>query len=229
VKQASAPPTTLVIMARIPRPGQTKTRLIPLLGPAGAAAFQRACLEDLAERLADATLARKIVAWSDPFEEGEARPDIPGVFEHRIQRGGDLGQRMVHLYREFGGAVIFVGSDAPTLPRGSVVEAVALLQSARAVFQPAEDGGYVLGGHSCDPEPLFRDVPWGEEGVLGRILASAATLGMPVGLLEPWYDVDSPKDLRALVRRLPELEGGPCFPTRTARWVRSALPRSTFP
>lgn len=213
----------VVLMARRPRPGRTKTRLIPALGEDGAAAFAAASLGDLAERYAALPLGARFVSWTGEAGEGVLPVSLGPSWQEREQGEGDLGERMARLARAIGGPTVFLGTDAPTVPGHAVLRAARRVAGGEpAVFQPALDGGYTIAAFAGDPAPWFEGVPWGTERVLQETLARAATEGRSVGLMEPWYDVDDAEGLAVLQAHLPALRGADGWPERVARILETA-------
>lgn len=190
---------TVVVIARVPAPGRAKTRLIPALGPDGAAALARAMTEDVLATVRASGLPFR-VAWAgdrdDPWVAGLHVPSEP-------QAEGDLGAKLRHALRDGG---IAIGTDAPTLPATLLAAAVEHLADHDVVWAPAFDGGYVLVGAvstalgtSGDP---FDGIPWSAPDTLAASVARARTLGLRHALLPFWYDVDEPKDLSFLATHL---------------------------
>jgi len=68
-----------------------------------------------------------------------------------------------------------------------------------AVLGPALDGGYYLIGLKKAAPPLFRDIPWSTDRVLALTKEKAAMLGLSVGFLPEWRDVDTIDDLSVLI------------------------------
>jgi len=184
-------------MSRPPRPGQTKTRLIPWLGPEGAARLQAAFTADILERCSRSSTWQLMVYWSAAFDAG----DLPGA-AHRQQRGEDLGARMLQVLRDAQAEgverSVIIGSDSPDLPAQRIESAFAALERAPAVLAPAFDGGYVLIGARVPQPRLFEAVPWGTAEVLEVTAERAREAGLELALVEPWYDVDRPDELRFL-------------------------------
>ena len=69
----------------------------------------------------------------------------------------------------------------------------------RMVLGGAEDGGYYLIGLKAPHAALFRDIAWSTDQVAAQTLAQAATLGLEVVTLPPWFDVDDAASLTRLV------------------------------
>jgi len=206
---ASAAETTcrVMVFARAPTPGEAKTRLIPALGKAGAAALHRRLVAHSLRAAADARIG-PVELWctpgmGDPFFRECERQFGVSLYAQGV---GDLGARM---QRAFESALarsrhaILVGSDIPALSIQYLRDAdQALVQGDDVVIGPAEDGGYVLIGLShCDPE-LFRNIPWGGPEVLPETRRRIAGLSWRSSELSVLWDVDRPEDLGRLPQGL---------------------------
>lgn len=192
--------SVLKVFAKAPEPGVAKTRLIPALGAAGAAALQR--------RLTAATVRAGCAAGYDTVELW-CSPDLRHPFfvelaaEYpvvlRLQEGADLGERM---HRAFGrdAVQVLVGTDCPGLDAVRLAGARELLAQAAVdvVLGPAEDGGYVLVGLKQPQRSLFSAMPWGTSEVLARTRQRLAGLGLAARELSPLPDIDRPQDLALL-------------------------------
>jgi len=195
---ASPVPLAIAVFARAPVAGETKTRLIPRLGAAGAAHLQA--------QLIECALARATALDGAPVSLWVAGdPDHAVVVEaaqrHRVtvhaQQGLDLGARMAHAFATLlGGAerVVLIGTDCPAMTVDDLRDAAAALEVDDVVLQPALDGGYVLIGLR-EPQPeLFVDIAWGGALVREQTEARAATLGLTVGRARPLPDLDTAED-----------------------------------
>ena len=204
---ASAAETVCCVMvfAKAPTPGEAKTRLIPVLGRAGAAALHRRLVMHCLRAARESRLG-PVELWCAPdaddpfFRDCERRR---GVSLHP-QGGGDLGARMQRAFESAlarAHRAILVGSDIPALSARYLRDADrALVRGDEIVIGPAEDGGYALVGLSrCDPD-LFRDIPWGGPQVLAETRRRVAALSWRSSELPVLWDVDRPEDLE----RLPE-------------------------
>ena len=150
----------VIVFARAPVPGATKTRLIPALGAEGAAELHRRLVERmLTEALAADIGPVELCCTPDtdhPFFADCARRFGIGL---QAQAGADLGARMVAAFdRALSGArtALLVGSDIPALDAQHLRQARSALRQAEAVFIPAEDGGYVLVGLASRQPGLFE-------------------------------------------------------------------------
>lgn len=194
----------IAIMARAPQPGAAKTRLIPALGAVGAARLQRRfTLQALGE--ARRAAAGGVTLWAAPNCEHRFFRALRrcGDVELRSQSGGDLGERMVAVFRAYPGPVVLIGTDCPALLASDLAAAArALLDDGNgrndAVFVPAEDGGYVLVGLRAPQPGLFEGIDWGSERVMTQTRQRLSELDLRWVELPTLWDVDRPGDLARL-------------------------------
>lgn len=191
----------LIVFGRYPVPGRTKTRLIPALGPAGAADLQRA----LTERILDMALGARLAPVQFSFAGGTPKQvrrwlAKPGLRIAR-QTGGDLGRRMhTAMAAAFDGGrrqVVLVGTDVPAATAGHLQAAFDALRTSDMVLGPSTDGGYWLIGLR-QPVDVFRDIAWGSPFVLDQTLAAGRRLKLRIAQLDPQQDIDVPSDLTSL-------------------------------
>jgi rSAM/selenodomain-associated transferase 1 len=201
---ASAASCRIVVFARAPEPGKVKTRLIPALGEAGAAALHRRLVVHSLRAARDAGLG-PVELWCAPDTRHAFFAECERQFGVSLysQCEGGLGARMRHAFEKVLGRAeraILIGSDIPALSGQYLRDAGRALGDHDAAIGPAEDGGYVLIGLArCDPE-LFRDIPWGGPEVLAETRLRIAALRWRCLELPALWDVDRPEDLE----RLPE-------------------------
>jgi uncharacterized protein len=186
----------LAIFAKTPRPGQVKTRLTPPLSPQQGADLYRCMLLDTATRVA--TLGIDTFIFYDG-DKSFFTEQLAG-FQLLPQQGDDLGTRLERAFTVLESlgyrARAVIGSDAPDLPLGYILESFRLMENGSdAVFGPAEDGGYYLVALRGSYGSLFKDVPWSGPDVLGTSLLRASDSGLTAALLPAWYDVDGYDDL----------------------------------
>lgn len=195
----------VVVFAKEPEPGATKTRLSPPLEPDEAVALYRAFVEDVVATARQVDAAVRTLA-----APGEPGPFLRGVapdFAHVEQVGADLGARMEHALRDAvtagAKAVCLLGTDSPGLPVTLIEEAFARVEAgAQVVFGPATDGGYYLVAVGAVVPRVFEAIPWSTGDVLGHSLARASAEALQVHLLPFWYDVDDAADLKLLAAYL---------------------------
>lgn len=193
-------PAAVAILAKAPIAGLAKTRLIPLLGAAGAARAQRGfALQTLATARAAGTGV--VTLWCAP----DAAHRFFRALVRRLgvdtaaQPGGDLGHRMAvvmshHFAQTPNMPLLIVGTDCPALTPEHLQQATNALQSVDVVLIPAEDGGYVLIGF-CKPVPdVFADVEWSTPRVLTQSRERLRAAGAAWHELATLWDVDEPVD-----------------------------------
>ena len=192
----------VAIMAKWPRAGEVKTRLVPALSAPEAAQLYEQFLLDKVAQVRALRNAQPVVA----FTPESARPVFECIAPDFVllrQRGDGLGRRLLNgirdLSAEYPGAVM-IDSDTPTLPVTFLQQAVDLVASngPNVVLGPTEDGGYYLIGMRQPYPGLFRSIPWSTEQVLRQTLQRADGAGLTTACLPPWFDVDTPDDLRRL-------------------------------
>lgn len=193
--------TRIVIFAKAPVPGSVKTRLIPALGPIGAA---RLAHEMLLATVAEAEAARlaipELCATPHPYDP-EWQPFLPSAqIRYTDQGKGDLGERLARAARRVilsGENILLIGTDCPALDRRRLRAAAAALASDDAVIHPTLDGGYaLLGLRRFDPS-LFAGIAWSGPNVAADTIARIEALGWPLLVGETLRDIDEPEDLEA--------------------------------
>jgi hypothetical protein len=192
----------IAVFAKAPVPGQVKTRLVPLLG-AESAAELHSMLVRRALATACAAGVGPVALWCVP-DTGHpffrACAEAFGV-SLEAQKGGHLGERMARSLAAMlaRGPALLIGSDCPALGADDLQAAARSLATHDAVFQPAEDGGYVLVGLSREVPGLFDGIRWGEERVMrdtrARLRAARATWRE----FPARWDVDRPHDYQRLM------------------------------
>ncbi len=210
----------LVIMAKAPRPGAVKTRLLPSLPLQAVTAFYR-CLLDDTLALARALRGTKIAIMCPEFDVDElAGLAGPGVCVVP-QKGDGLASGLTSVFAHFAEdhrcRTIAFNSDSPHLPRAVLEEAFEILATHDVVVGPTYDGGYYLVGANRSYPQLFTNNGMGTSSALERLLSQARLLELTVGFTDPFYDVDVADDL---IRLAAELERTPAQAPRTAIWLK---------
>jgi uncharacterized protein len=181
----------LVLFARYPTAGAAKTRLIPALGPEGAARVHRALTERTVQLLTDSGFPVELHYTG--ADEAAFRDWLGEGFSLVPQADGDLTVRL--LAALYPAPFIFFGSDTPDLAAHHVAGAVAALESHSVVIGPADDGGYYLIGMKQPMPELLTDMPWSTDQVTPETLRRLSGLGIEPALLETLHDCDRPEDL----------------------------------
>ena len=218
--------TCVIVFAKNPVPNQVKTRLVPSISAEQSAALYTAFLTDWCETLSKLAEVDLVITYTPP----EAQADLQALIGHDAiyipQIGTGLGERLTsatqwaeeHGYTK----ILLVGSDSPTLPISYISQALTLLDSRDIAIGPSTDGGYYLIGFSAvnvamTVPSVFEDIAWSTANVFRQTLARIRSLKATVGLLPPWYDIDTVEDLAFLYAHISamRLAGGTVQAVRT--------------
>jgi uncharacterized protein len=210
----------LVIMAKAPRRGAVKTRLVASLSPEAVTAFYCCLLDDTL------ALARSLdnveVAIMCPNADVSELTQLAGREASIIaQKGEGLAAGLTSVFAHFAEGrqrrTIAFNSDSPHLPRSVLEGAFETLAAHDVVVGPTLDGGYYLVGAKASHPTLFAGDGMGTSSALERLLLRAQTLELCVGFADPFYDVDVADDLTRLAA---ELRQAPARAPRTAQWLK---------
>ncbi len=219
----------IAVMAKAPRAGRVKTRLVPPLTAEQAMQMSASFLRDITENLRLAGAAAPIDAHVAFAPEG-----TEALFEGLLAEGTKLvladgavpmppevagfGRSLLHAAQALFAAgyqsVCLLNSDSPTLPTAALVQAARLLAEPgdRVVLGAADDGGYYLIGMKAPHPGLFSDIEWSTERVADQTRERAAGLGLDLVELPQWYDVDDHLALARLLRECREPGSGELAP-----------------
>lgn len=203
------PDTALVVVARYPQPGTTKTRLARSIGHAETARLYRAFLSDLALKFAgreyDLYWAYTPAGVDYAAFMASLVPSYSSHMYYFQQQGADLGERLLTAFRwthERGYRnSIIIGSDLPHIHPAVVAQARIALEDADVVLGPADDGGYYLIGMR-QPYDVFQGISMSTDQVLRMTIELAQRQGLRVSTLETLFDVDELPDLLRLAQLL---------------------------
>ncbi|MEU6810439.1 DUF2064 domain-containing protein [Streptomyces sp. NPDC046831] len=204
--------TTVLVIAKEPRPGRVKTRLTPPFTPEEAAALAEAALADTLRAVATAPARRRVLVL-----DGETGPWLPPGFDVVPQCTGGLDERLAAAFAGCDGPALLIGMDTPQVtPELLTVDFDGKGfdgYGCDACFGPAEDGGFwALGLADPDPE-LLRGVPMSTPatGTVQRERLVAA--GLRVRDLPCLRDVDTAADAEAVAATAPH----GCFAAELSR------------
>ncbi|MEU0033085.1 TIGR04282 family arsenosugar biosynthesis glycosyltransferase [Streptomyces sp. NPDC006333] len=178
--------STLLIIAKEPRPGRVKTRLTPPFTPGQAATLAEAALVDTLLAVAATPARRRVLVL-----EGAPGPWLPPGIDVVPQCSGDLDERLAAAFADCAGPALLIGMDTPQVtPELLTVD----FADCDAYFGPAEDGGFWALGLAVPDPDLVRGVPMSTAttGAAQRERLTAA--GLRVRDLPCLRDVDTAYD-----------------------------------
>lgn len=191
---------TLLIFAKPPRIGLSKTRLAQSLSPTSA------------RRIATMTAARTLNAaraecgWQTHLylaPDSEVKPKRGGLWPAHLPRfsqgRGDLTARLNKGLAEAPcGKVLFIGTDAPDTTPGLLRNAVRTLDNHDAVFGPATDGGFWLFGlrKNARMQSPFGRVRWSGPHAMADVSRNLPETAR-ICHLPTLIDIDDADDWRA--------------------------------
>ncbi|MFG2323903.1 DUF2064 domain-containing protein [Streptomyces sp. NPDC048568] len=187
--------STLLVIAKEPRPGRVKTRLTPPFTPHEAAALAEASLADTLRAVAATPARRRVLVLA-----GAPGPWLPPGFDVVPQCAGGLDARLADAFARCAGPALLIGMDTPQVtPELLDVD----FAGCDAYFGPAEDGGFWALGLARPDPALLRGVPMSTPvtGAAQRERLLAA--GLRVRDLPSLRDVDTAADARAVAALAP--------------------------
>jgi glycosyltransferase A (GT-A) superfamily protein (DUF2064 family) len=209
---------TILVLAKAPVAGRSKTRLAPAYGLRGAADLAAAALADTLAAVAAAEAARRVLVL-----DGSPVPAVPAGFAVVPQISGGHAQRIAAALAGADGPALLIGMDTPQVTPELL--AIGLDRPVGAWLGPAADGGWWALGLR-DPgrfaTRVLRGVPMstGRTGAeqRRRLLAE----GLRVADLPRLRDVDEPADAEAVAAAYPATR----FASALAR-IRTARPAAS--
>jgi rSAM/selenodomain-associated transferase 1 len=186
---------TIMILAKEPRPGLVKTRLIPAVTAEQAAQLAAAALQDTMQTVLNTPASRRILVL-----DGCPGDWVPAGFEVLPQVSGGLEQRLAGAFGAVAGPALLIGMDTPQLrPQDLLVD----LADADAWFGPSFDGGFWLIGMTVPDPTVFAGVPMSTSDT-GRIqLERLLQTGRRVQQLAVHRDVDTAIDASIVAAAAP--------------------------
>lgn len=185
----------LIIFTRNPELGKCKTRLAKTIGDGSALEIYKYLLLHTS-KIAEEVTADRYVFYSEMINEKDLWD--ASLFRKKLQKGTDLGERMLNAFRELFEMgyekVAIIGSDLLDLNADSVNEAYNHLDHFEHVIGPAKDGGYYLLGMKKLTEKVFTNKAWGTSSVLNDTLDDLQN--STIHVLKELNDIDTFEDMK---------------------------------
>jgi uncharacterized protein len=196
------PGRTVLVLAKAPQPGRSKTRLAPAFGLDGAARLAAAALADTLEAVARARAARRILVL-DGEVTGVA--GIPAGVEVAAQVAGSHAARIAAAFELSAGPALLIGMDTPQVTPGLLE--VDLAAPVDAWLGRAVDGGWWAMGlrePRRDARRVLAGVAMSTSRTGDAQRARLLACGLAVAELPPLRDVDEPADAFAVAQTAPQ-------------------------
>lgn len=204
----------VLVMAKSPSPGKSKTRLCPPLSLAQAAEVAEAALADTLEAVARCGADRRILAL-----DGEPGGWIPPGFQVIAQRGTSFNRRLAAAWFDAGGPGLQIGMDTPQISAGLLDQCLdqASGPGVTAALGRAVDGGWwaIALAERWDHD-VFSGVPMSTPQTWATQLARLIACGHRVRPLPVLRDVDGIDDADEVAALAPT--------SRFARTLRTLEP-----
>lgn len=194
-----SPLVTLVIIAKEPRAGHTKTRLSPPLSLTEAADLAAACIDDTIAATSRVRAAQRIL-----YFQGITVPESAAGMRVVPQPAGGLDERLAALFDQCSGPTLLIGMDTPQLSAELLKPASdAWPEDVDAWLGLALDGGFWALALREPRGDLIRGVTMSTDQTGAEQLERLRDAGLRVGLLDPLNDVDTYEDALAVASAAP--------------------------
>jgi glycosyltransferase A (GT-A) superfamily protein (DUF2064 family) len=200
-------PVTVLVVAKAPVPGQTKTRLAAAVGDQAAADIAAAALLDTLDAVAAAPVQDRVVALTGDLNRASRGTEIRNALSGFMvveQRGEDFAGRLANAHVDAAAAglpILQIGMDTPQVTADLIAACAQALLGNDAVLGLADDGGWwVLGVTDPAMADCLRTVPMSRPDTGALTLTALRDNGIDVDLVAQLADVDTVEDVD-VVRR----------------------------
>jgi len=190
----------MLVIAKAPVAGLSKTRLCPPCSPGQAAELAEAALADTLDAVAKTDCAERILVL-----EGTPGDWLPEGFRVVPQVGGGLGDRLAGAFAAVDGPAFLIGMDTPQVDSRLLSESLDTLEKTedQAVLGFSDDGGYWAIGFKRPVAGAFEHVPMSTDRTGQAQLERLDQLGVSVNQLPVMRDVDFFEDARQVALQCP--------------------------
>jgi uncharacterized protein len=191
----------VLVMAKSPVAGRSKTRLCPPLSLQDAARVAEGALADTLQVVARCGAGRRILAL-----DGSPGNWIPPGFEIMAQRGPSFDHRLAAAWTDAAGPGLQIGMDTPQLTPDLLDHCLELASQpgATASLGRAADGGWwAIGLADRWDVDVFSGVPMSTAGTFEAQWTRLRSCGHRVRALPELRDVDTIDDATAVAALVP--------------------------
>lgn len=187
---------TLVIFAKNPELGNTKTRIGKKLGDEVALAVYYKLIHHT-QSVTQSLSVNKVVYYSNFIDKEDSWDNQ--IYQKKKQVQFDLGERMndaINQELNLGaGKVVLIGTDIYTLTEDIIKDAFEKLNSHDVVLGPSKDGGYYLIGLKKLSPLLFGLKEWSHPEVYNQTISLIKDEKLSYSTTQFLNDIDEPEDL----------------------------------
>ena len=184
----------LIVMARPPILGKSKTRLAATIGNQKAYEMYNLMLERTLEIANSTGFDTRIF-----FTEKNSYTENFTLFPFDYQTEGDLGEKMKLAFQktfDLGyDKVIVIGTDCPDNDSENILLAFKKLENNDVVIGPSGDGGYYMLGLKSMILGLFEGIEWSSAKVFSQSKMKLQDLEKTLFELKTINDIDLEEDL----------------------------------
>jgi len=191
----------LIVIAKAPVAGHSKTRLCPPCSPAQAADLAEAALVDTLEAVLATPCGGRILVL-----DGNPGDWLPAGIDVYPQAEGSFGERLAGAFTHCRGPALLIGMDTPQVHPDLLETCLAQLTDSDedAVLGPCTDGGYWAIGMKLSHPGAFEKVPMSTDQTGEFQLRRLEELGLSVGMLPGLSDIDYFDDARRVATEWPD-------------------------
>lgn len=225
--------TRIVVLAKEPAPGRSKTRLTPPYTPQQAAVIARACLQDTLQTML--SLTDRDPSWDLAVcLDGGPGPWLPPNVAVVHQRPGGHDERIAGAFEDClrppgarsAAALLLIGMDTPHITADHLRAARKHVRSGEASLGPAADGGWWLLGlpaaAAASATERIVGVPTSTPRTGDLQQERLRSHGMRVRRLARLRDIDTASDLHEVAAHMSTREA-PSFLVAAVRHIRADL------
>ena len=211
----------LLVIAKAPQPGGSKTRLCPPFSYEQAASLAEAALVDTLHAVAAVPSERRVLVL-----DGEPGSWLDDGFRVLAQRGAGLDVRLASAFEDAhdGRPMLLIGMDTPQIKPSQLQHAAGLMREGGAVLGEALDGGWWAIGLQEPRREIFEGVPMSTPDT-GRLQRKRLEeLGIRFTSLEVLRDIDTAEDAHAVAEEHPQLRFSKMLESMNGRSGRNRRP-----
>ena len=185
----------LLVFTKAPYYGQAKSRLAAGIGKVHAARLYRAMIARVLRNVRDPRWETVLYVTPDKDAARLFGGIWPASLVRRVQGQGSLSPRLARAL-DAKRPIAVIGTDCPQVRARDVACGFKALKSSKAVFGPADDGGFwLMAMHGPVPAGVFDGVAWSTDTALSDV---ERNLGFDAARLRTLIDVDDIAALNAV-------------------------------